>query len=59
MPGQFSVCRYGSSPIKPSHRNKADYFRYTGSIHSVELEMERPMDDIDKMMELAVALGTE
>ncbi len=59
MPGQFSVCRYGSSPIKPSHRNKADYFRYTGSIHSVELEMERPMDDIDKIMELAVALGTE
>ncbi len=59
MPGTFAVCRYGSSPIKPSHRNKHPYFKYTGAITCVELDLERPMDDFDKMMELQIALRSE
>ncbi len=55
MPGTFAVSRYGESPINPAHRDKG-YFKYNGTLSSIDLNLDRPADDLDEMMELEQAL---
>ena len=54
MPGTFAVGRYSESPVNPAHKHKG-YFKYSGSFTSVELDLERPEDDVDKMLEMEQA----
>jgi arylsulfatase A-like enzyme len=49
--GKFAVGRYSHSPVTMDVKS-ADYFRYPGKIDRVEIDMERPTDDMDLMLEL-------
>jgi arylsulfatase A-like enzyme len=52
--GVFAIGRYGLSPITKDTRS-TNYFRYPGIIHRVEIDMERPTDDLDLMLEIEQA----
>jgi arylsulfatase len=49
--GKFAIGRYALSPITKEAKSK-DYFRYPGIIDRVEIDMERPTDDMDLMLEI-------
>jgi hypothetical protein len=49
--GVFAIGRYGLSPITEDTKS-TNYFRYPGIIHRVEIDMERPTDDLDLMLEI-------
>ncbi|MDD5338565.1 MAG: arylsulfatase [Dehalococcoidales bacterium] len=49
--GKFAIGRYGHSPIAKETYSK-DYYRYKGVIDRVEIDMERPVNDMDLMLEL-------
>jgi arylsulfatase len=55
MPGTFAVGRYGEAPINTAHKDRG-CFKYTGRFTSIELDLERPADDADKMIDLEQAL---
>ena len=56
--GYFAVGRYACSPI---HKDMSSdhYFPYTGVLDHVEIDMERPTDDFDLMLEIEKAHITE
>ncbi len=49
--GKFAVGRYALSPITKEMKS-ADHFRYKGVLDRVEIDMERPTDDMDIMLEI-------
>lgn len=49
--GKFAIGRYALSPITAEMKSK-NCFRYQGEIDRLELNMERPNDDMDMMLEL-------
>ena len=55
MPGTFAIGRYGEAPVNPAHKNKG-YYRYSGNFDSIEIDLARPADDIDRMLALEQAL---
>ena len=55
MPGTFAVGRYGEAPINPAHKDRG-CFKYNGVFSSIELDLERPADAVDKMIDLEQAL---
>ena len=55
----LGVGRYSSSAIKSSHRARPNYFAYSGQLGIVEINLERPVDDMDMMLALAKELETE
>ncbi|MCR4393526.1 MAG: hypothetical protein NUV31_04040 [Dehalococcoidales bacterium] len=46
--------RYAHSPIVQDMQSE-NYFRYPGIIDRVEINMERPTDDMDLMLEIEQA----
>jgi hypothetical protein len=53
--GGIGIGRYPTSPIQHQHRDKG-YFEYTGEIDRVEYDLERPVEDMDLMLELEIEL---
>jgi arylsulfatase len=49
--GKFAIGRYALSPITKEMAS-ADHFRYKGLIDRVEVNMERPVNDMDLMLEI-------
>jgi len=49
--GKFAIGRYALSPIT-REMNSPDHFRYQGRIDRVEIDLERPTDDLDLMLEI-------
>jgi arylsulfatase A-like enzyme len=49
--GKFAIGRYALSPIVKGTGAK-DHFRYQGVIDRIEINLERPVDDMDLMLEL-------
>ena len=56
--GKFAIGRYALSPITKEAKSK-DYFRYPGIIDRVEIDMERPTDDMDLMLEIERAHNSQ
>jgi arylsulfatase len=56
--GKFAIGRYARSSITRNTRTK-DHFLYKGSIDRVEIDMERPTDDMDLMLEIEQAHNTQ
>ncbi|MEO0247956.1 MAG: arylsulfatase [candidate division WOR-3 bacterium] len=52
--GSFAVGRYAHSPIAREMKSQ-DYFRYPGTIDRVEINLEKPTDDNDIMLEIEQA----
>ena len=52
--GSFAVGRYAHSPIVQDMKSE-NYFRYPGIIDRVEINMERPTNDMDLMLEIEQA----
>jgi arylsulfatase A-like enzyme len=52
--GKFAVGRYALSPIT-REMDAQNHFAYTGAIERVEIDMERPTDDLDLMLEIEQA----
>jgi hypothetical protein len=48
---KLAIGRYAHSPIAGETKS-ADYFRYPGVIDRVEIDMERPADDMDLILEI-------
>jgi hypothetical protein len=49
--GKFAIGRYALSPVAKDMKAK-NYFRYAGVLDRVEIDMERPTDDMDIMLEI-------
>ncbi|MCX7911405.1 MAG: arylsulfatase, partial [Dehalococcoidales bacterium] len=49
--GSFAIGRYAHSPIVPDMKSR-DHFRYPGAIDRVEIDLDRPTDDMDLMLEI-------
>ena len=49
--GKFAIGRYGLSPVTKD-MTSTNHFAYTGVIERVEIDMERPIDDLDLMLEI-------
>ena len=49
--GSLGVGRYPITAIQAEHKHK-HFYKYTGKIDRVEYDLERPEDDMDKMLEL-------
>jgi arylsulfatase A-like enzyme len=56
--GKFAIGRYALSPIAREMKSK-NHFRYSGHIDRVEINMERPTDDMDLMLEIEQAHNTQ
>jgi hypothetical protein len=52
--GKFAIGRYALSPITGETKSTG-FFRYAGIIDRVEIDMERPTDDMDLMLEIEQA----
>jgi arylsulfatase A-like enzyme len=52
--GKFAIGRYALSPITGEMKS-TNFFCYTGIIDHVEIDMERPTDDMDLMLEIEQA----
>ena len=55
----LGIGRYSSSSIKSAHRFKSSFFAYTGQLGTVEIDLERPADDMDLMLRMEKELETE
>ena len=49
--GKFAIGRYAHSAVTPDAKTN-DFFKYSGMIDHVEIDMERPTDDMDVMLEI-------
>jgi len=49
--GGLGIGRYSTSAVQNSHKGRR-HFKYSGEIDRVEYNLERPVDDIDLMLEL-------
>ena len=54
----LGIGRYPHSSVCKKHRDKT-YFKYTGTLDQVDIEMDRPVDDMDLMLELEKELRIE
>jgi arylsulfatase A-like enzyme len=52
--GKFAIGRYALSPIAGEMKS-INHFRYSGTIERVEINMERPTNDMDLMLEIEQA----
>ncbi len=55
----LGVGRYPLSPIEVVHRTKPNYFVYTNQIEHVDIILDRPIDDTDRLADLEASLSIE
>ena len=55
----LGVGRYPLSPIEVVHRTKPNHFVYTNQIEHVDIILDRPIDDTDRLADLEASLSIE
>ncbi len=55
----FAVGRYATGPINLEHHGKQNHFAYPGTICYIDLDMDKPENDADRVLALEKELETE